>query len=342
MTFPRRFFRSAAKPIAAAWQLAAGGDLALPEVEGPRPLSVRIANAYMDRVLTACESDAMFAGQFFKVNALVDPPRRLLHPAFIRRVATVNLRRRKEDWASQLPQGVVGELTDQAALDRWAADETGGLIDHSPLDITAGTQLMIASALAARVRWRTPFDGYPRGGGSALDEPGQQRLRRTTSDLAAAAVLDAAVTRIVVDGDGDLDVHLLLGDQRPADVLAAGLRELSGEARVRLAADLDNGAGAPGLTVRLERSSNPEDELLLKLASFEIRPRHDLLTFKDMLGLRSVTDSDESHLPLLSPLPLYVSRGAQDVLARFFAEGFEAAAVTAFDVECTGAPPPER
>ena len=44
----RRFFRAAAKPIAAAWQLAAGGDLALPEVEGPRPLSVRIANAYMD------------------------------------------------------------------------------------------------------------------------------------------------------------------------------------------------------------------------------------------------------------------------------------------------------
>ena len=91
----RRFFRAAAKPIAAAWQLAAGGDLALPEVEGPRPLSVRIANAYMDRVLTACESDAVVAGQFFKVNGLVDPPSRLLHPAFIYRVATVNLRRRK-------------------------------------------------------------------------------------------------------------------------------------------------------------------------------------------------------------------------------------------------------
>jgi hypothetical protein len=49
----------------------------------------------MDWVLTACESDAVVAGQFFKVNALVDPPSRLLHPAFIYRVATVNLRRRK-------------------------------------------------------------------------------------------------------------------------------------------------------------------------------------------------------------------------------------------------------
>jgi len=64
-------------------------------VEGPRPLSVRIANAYMDWVLTACESDAVVGAQFFKVNALVDPPSRLLHPAFIYRVATVNPRRRK-------------------------------------------------------------------------------------------------------------------------------------------------------------------------------------------------------------------------------------------------------
>jgi 2-polyprenyl-6-methoxyphenol hydroxylase-like FAD-dependent oxidoreductase len=96
----RRFFRAAAKPIAAAWQLAAGGDLALPEVEGPRPISVRIANAYVDWVLTACESDAVVAGQFFKVNGLVDPPSRLLHPAVIARVATINLRRRQGDRAA--------------------------------------------------------------------------------------------------------------------------------------------------------------------------------------------------------------------------------------------------
>ena len=78
-----------------AWQIAAGSDLAFPEVEGPRPLSMRVINAYVDWVLTACESDAVVAGQFFKVNALIDLPSRLLHPAFIYRVAAVNLRRRK-------------------------------------------------------------------------------------------------------------------------------------------------------------------------------------------------------------------------------------------------------
>lgn len=90
----RRFFRAAAKPIGAAWRLAAGSDLGLPEIEGPRPLSVRIGNAYTDRVLSAAECDAVVAGQFFRVNGLVDPVSRLLRPAFICRVALVNLRQR--------------------------------------------------------------------------------------------------------------------------------------------------------------------------------------------------------------------------------------------------------
>jgi hypothetical protein len=48
-------------------------------------------------VLTACESDAVVGGQFFKVTALVDPPARLLNPLFLCRVAAVNLRRRQRD-----------------------------------------------------------------------------------------------------------------------------------------------------------------------------------------------------------------------------------------------------
>ena len=48
---PRRFFASAAKEIGVAWQMAVGSDLALPEVKAPRPISVRIPNAYNDWVL---------------------------------------------------------------------------------------------------------------------------------------------------------------------------------------------------------------------------------------------------------------------------------------------------
>ena len=90
----RRFFRVAAKPIGVAWQLAVGADLSLPEVEGARPLSMRVINRYVDRLQTAAESDAVVAEQFSKVIALMDPPTRLLHPAVVYRVATINRRQR--------------------------------------------------------------------------------------------------------------------------------------------------------------------------------------------------------------------------------------------------------
>jgi 2-polyprenyl-6-methoxyphenol hydroxylase-like FAD-dependent oxidoreductase len=96
----RRYFQATAKAVGVAWQLAVGADLSLPEVEGPRPLSVRIANKCVDRVLAAAESDTVVAEQFAKVIGLVDPPRSLFHPAVIARVATSNLRRRQGDHAA--------------------------------------------------------------------------------------------------------------------------------------------------------------------------------------------------------------------------------------------------
>jgi serine protease inhibitor len=245
-----------------------------------------------------------------------------------------------EEWASGLPQGVVRTLTDQSALDQWASAETDGLIDKFPLEITPATVLVLASALAARVKWRTPFEGYPRDRNWESAQPDQQQLSRTTYDLGIAAVLDGTVTRVVVEGDGDVDVHLLLGDQLPAEVLAVGLRELSGEAEVLLAADRDG--GGPGLTVQRVPSTDPDDLVCLALPSFAITAKHDLMNNVDLFGLRSLTESNTSHLPLLSPVPLFVSEGAQNVLARFFAEGFEAAAVTAFGISLGSLPPTER
>lgn len=93
----RRFFRAAAKPVGVAWKFAVGGDLNLPEVEGPRQLSMRLTSRYVDRVQTAVESDIVVAEQFTKVIALLDPPTQLLHPKIIFRVAAVNLRRRQRD-----------------------------------------------------------------------------------------------------------------------------------------------------------------------------------------------------------------------------------------------------
>ncbi|WP_461417318.1 serpin family protein [Gordonia sp. GN26] len=118
-----------------------------------------------------------------------------------------------EDWASRLPAGVTGRLTGQEALDKWAADGTGGLIDRFPLEIDDEVRLVIASVIAAKTRWLEPFRGSSRGCDPLSDDAQPTWLERQTDDPSVAAVLDNSVTRVVVEGDGDLDVHLLLGDQ---------------------------------------------------------------------------------------------------------------------------------
>jgi 2-polyprenyl-6-methoxyphenol hydroxylase-like FAD-dependent oxidoreductase len=90
---PRRFFRASARKVRVAWQTAVGSDLKLPEVVGPRPVSMRITNAFLERVLTAVEVDPVVAGQFMRVTAMVDPPARLLRPSILLRVVLANRRR---------------------------------------------------------------------------------------------------------------------------------------------------------------------------------------------------------------------------------------------------------
>jgi 2-polyprenyl-6-methoxyphenol hydroxylase-like FAD-dependent oxidoreductase len=110
----RRFFRMAAKPIDVAWGMAVGADLALPQVEGPRPMAVRLVNAYVHRVLVAAEHDPVVAARFLRVSAFVDKPPRLMTPSIIARVVAGN--RRAAAAAAQLSarvdvgQGQPGEL----------------------------------------------------------------------------------------------------------------------------------------------------------------------------------------------------------------------------------------
>lgn len=90
---PRRYFRDLAKQIGTAWQLAANGDLSLPEITGHRPLIVRASNSYVNLVLAAAENDVAVASQFWKVASLCAPPTQLLHPATMYRVARAHLHR---------------------------------------------------------------------------------------------------------------------------------------------------------------------------------------------------------------------------------------------------------
>lgn len=94
---PHRFFRAAAKPIGLAWQMAVGGDLSLPEIEGTAPLGTRLLNGYIDRILGAAEHDVATFEQFVRVAWLVDPPIKLLGAEMIRRAVLANYGRGQRD-----------------------------------------------------------------------------------------------------------------------------------------------------------------------------------------------------------------------------------------------------
>jgi 2-polyprenyl-6-methoxyphenol hydroxylase-like FAD-dependent oxidoreductase len=82
----RRFFRAAAKVIAPVWQLNAGGDLAVPEIEGHRPLATRVINRYVARLQQVARHDAKVATAFVRVIGLLDPPPAMMAPGIVARV----------------------------------------------------------------------------------------------------------------------------------------------------------------------------------------------------------------------------------------------------------------
>jgi 2-polyprenyl-6-methoxyphenol hydroxylase-like FAD-dependent oxidoreductase len=90
----RRFFRAAVKPTRLAWQMASGADLTVPETVGTPPLSTRLFNRYVDRVLTAAEHDITAFEQFVLVAWLVDSPLSLVRPSIVWRAAMPHRQRR--------------------------------------------------------------------------------------------------------------------------------------------------------------------------------------------------------------------------------------------------------
>lgn len=81
-----RFFRRAARVIDGPWDIAAGGDLRLPSVPGPRPPRVRMVNAYVSRVQAAAAVDPDVGLAFLRVANLLDRPESLLRPSVAARV----------------------------------------------------------------------------------------------------------------------------------------------------------------------------------------------------------------------------------------------------------------
>ncbi len=108
----RRFFRAAAKPIGVAWQMAVGADLALPYVEGPRPLPVRLVNSYVGRMLVAAEHDPVVAERFLRVSSFLMKPPMMMTPRIVARVLAGSRRARR---ALPVPVSTAGATVPEMA-----------------------------------------------------------------------------------------------------------------------------------------------------------------------------------------------------------------------------------
>ncbi|MGW0053942.1 serpin family protein [Nocardia nova] len=245
----------------------------------------------------------------------------------------------RDEWIRALPPGTIAALRGQDGLDEWARRHTDGLIDRFPARIGAATALALATAVVARTAWRQSFhaDVLEPSSGPWRGHRGPA-LARYSTGLGDAAVLTAGtpVSRVVVRGASDLDVHLLLGeewDTAPV-VLAAGLGALDGSVETH---QPGLGTAAPGLEVRTVTAVS--DTLRIQVPPFAVRSTHDLLRDPELFGLTAATTATDNPFPGLSPVALRVTAAAQDVCARFTADGFAAAAVTGVLMEPTGMPP---
>jgi 2-polyprenyl-6-methoxyphenol hydroxylase-like FAD-dependent oxidoreductase len=88
---PRRFFGDLTRVVDVPWNIAVGGDLAVPGVQGRRTFKVRLVNAYIARLHAAAAHDASLATAFVRVAGLVAPPQTLLRPSVALRVLRASL-----------------------------------------------------------------------------------------------------------------------------------------------------------------------------------------------------------------------------------------------------------
>ena len=247
--------------------------------------------------------------------------------------------------------GILADPDPQAALDAWVAEQTNGQLERLPVTIDEATRLVLASALAMEFTWREPFTELhlvsvaPRPiSGDPWVSSESLRLRRSSVLDHDQVRLSDDVCLVSVTGESGVDVVLLLG--RPGatavEVLTTGLASIHDGGGID-AADLPSGEPIAGVTIRRERSSRPEDRLMLTTVAFSISAETDLLSIADVFGLRAATDASRGHFPGLADEPLMITAAAQSAVAEFGALGYRAASATAFATRAGGrAPQPQH
>ncbi|MEU8283677.1 hypothetical protein AB0C01_05015 [Micromonospora sp. NPDC048905] len=248
-------------------------------------------------------------------------------------------------WRATLPATTeVGALPDQAGLDAWAREHTDGLIDTFPLKVGPDVVFALASALATRISWATPFDradARALGAGSAWARRLRQVLRSPSQGHRCAIVSGTRVGDVIVhaapapssDGAGLVVLSVAAAPQvPPAEVLAvaydlsAGAADGTPPAGGRSLFDLPLGETPLWMLteerVRTRARDGREERHTAVLPCWSARSEHDLTA--PALGFPAATVALAKALD--QPVRSFEAR--QTALARYGRYGFEAAAVT--------------
>jgi hypothetical protein len=235
-------------------------------------------------------------------------------------------------WLTSLPAPVTqDELPDQVTVDRWAREHSFGLIDKFPLRIDAQVYLLLATALATKVSWESPFDlrpGSVLGGswplGQVLASPDHPSHSAFIASTRSAGDVAVHVGR----AQGGLVVLSIIAapDVRRADVAEAAHQlaiavARNAEVSRRSLFDLPLG-DAPLWSIREEQSAGGAAERIQAvLPAWSATDTLDLSD--DRLGFNAVG-------PAIGGGDRWDAR--QAVTANYSRTGFEAAAVTAMAV----------
>jgi hypothetical protein len=236
-------------------------------------------------------------------------------------------------WLAGLPAAVsTGELPGQQALDSWAREHTFGLIDTFPLDADRAV-LVLATALATKVSWETPFELAPAstlGPASAWARELSQVLHTPTGPAVRGHVQFIAGTA----DTGDVIVHgataagglLVVSVAAQPDVPASRVLAIAHDIGHRLGVgdpvdqrDLANLPLGDGPLWGLAEVMAPADSCTAVLPAWSASSRQDLTdpSLGFAAAVRGLVPGAEAW------------DAQQAAMARYSRTGFEAAAVTA-------------
>ncbi|MEZ0259905.1 MAG: serpin family protein [Alphaproteobacteria bacterium] len=223
------------------------------------------------------------------------------------------------------------DFADKATVDsinKWASDNTKGLISKIVQELKPDDAMVLASALYFKGKWAFPFDKtltedktFTADGGKKFKTPMMQREFDSEGDIAWK------------EGTDYVAVALSYGteDKRPMRLILLHPKEAAVTARDWL-------AGKTGDTGWFDGYEGAQGKV--ELPRIDITQHHDLVPALKDIGIKTAFTGSADFKPMVTKesAPLFISAVSHDIVFKTDEEGSEAAAITTTKMAGSAAP----